>query len=744
MTDKPGTKQARSARGQGALKPNSRQNRNRDSGDGSSSAQYEAQPGAGTTRVPSLPPPAPQNVSGSTQLEPSRSGLNQLNALRDKLKLVPELDALKLDDRELIPALELLSKIEEQGERNALVPKGLSGADTLGLRVTENAHAMSLRGQGTRDERKNQLKQSLGLDGHDMEVELDDSWEDETGLVRSRARKFKHKGQRHDPSVLPPGHGPLKPPLPLLYDIHGMPAKPTPAAGMSRADFEKFQMEYLAQTKCDATGQYRLGIAEGLALGSMEDPDWSPKKPYPPRVAGFIYGVLEDKTNSFFELAPGAVLNAQRALRVQGAVVRGDYKFLRVTNLGDFRPFPKSHLNISWAEILGQHCSSFFEPLDMLKLKEIKAAEAAEDGQDPLQDGGIGGGFNCTFSEEEGSFSETAPGFEISFLRNMVGAGGGSMEEETEYCCNLIRSRFEQFVLYLERPGEERECCMCKGPGADCVFLTIGDYDISGIEWEDPYCFCMGCRKCLTHHMVRCDLTDDIKRQRCRNCREHYGGFQIHNAATKKLMLMQAATQVMLFFGPRREGEAEETFEENMMRRACIQTVIEAGFKRALDIELGSNRTVELRGVDQDHLVSKCWTCWGTPFNDTTSTGYESASIQGRLLLRMCEAEAQLDNYETAAAYAERSADLLSTLDRGRIGTKSQAGQHRHPARQLIIPARQIAKRMGKQADAKRLNRVKLLGAESGEGEEGGGEKHSKPKNTKNHKKKNKKGKKKK
>ena len=44
--------------------------------------------------------------------------------------------------------------------------------------------------------------------------------------------------------------------------------------------------------------------------------------------------------------------------------------------------------------------------------------------------------------------------------------------------------------------------------------------------------------------------------------REHYGGFQIHNAATRKLFLMQAATQVMLFFGPRREDEPAETFEE--------------------------------------------------------------------------------------------------------------------------------------------------------------------------------------
>ena len=43
-------------------------------------------------------------------------------------------------------------------------------------------------------------------------------------------------------------------------------------------------------------------------------------------------------------------------------------------------------------------------------------------------------------------------------------------------------------------------------------------------------------------------------------------------------MLMQAATQVMLFFGP--QIEPEETFEENMMRRACIEAVVEEASNR--------------------------------------------------------------------------------------------------------------------------------------------------------------------
>ena len=56
-----------------------------------------------------------------------------------------------MDDRELGPALDLMRRINEAGERNDLVPKGLSGADTLGLRATENAQLLSRRGLGTQE-----------------------------------------------------------------------------------------------------------------------------------------------------------------------------------------------------------------------------------------------------------------------------------------------------------------------------------------------------------------------------------------------------------------------------------------------------------------------------------------------------------------------------------------------------------------------------------------------------------------
>ena len=58
---------------------------------------------------------------------------------------------------------------------------------------------------------------------------------------------------------------------------------------------------------------------------------------------------------------------------------------------------------------------------------------------------------------------------------------------------------------------------MCKKGGAECVPLTIGDYEITGMEWDDPHCWHMACRKCMTVHMAKCDLSNDIDKQRCRS-----------------------------------------------------------------------------------------------------------------------------------------------------------------------------------------------------------------------------------
>ena len=55
--------------------------------------------------------------------------------------------------------------------------------------MVENAHQLTLRGPGTREERLDNLKEKFGLDQLQegtATVNLDDSWEDETGLVRSK------------------------------------------------------------------------------------------------------------------------------------------------------------------------------------------------------------------------------------------------------------------------------------------------------------------------------------------------------------------------------------------------------------------------------------------------------------------------------------------------------------------------------------------------------------------------------
>ena len=60
-------------------------------------------------------------------------------------------------------------------------------------------------------------------------------------------------------------------------------------------------------------------------------------------------------------------------------------------------------------------------------------------------------------------------------------------------------------------------------------------------------------------------------------------------------MLMQAAQQVLLFFGPRAAGDVEETFDERTLRHASIKAVIDHGFGPALAIQIGANRMMEVR-----------------------------------------------------------------------------------------------------------------------------------------------------
>ena len=54
-----------------------------------------------------------------------------------------------------------------------------------------------------------------------------------------------------------------------------------------------------------------------LALHAIEDPKWPAEQPFPPIVKGFTSAMLADETNSYFELAPSAVVNPTRARKVR-------------------------------------------------------------------------------------------------------------------------------------------------------------------------------------------------------------------------------------------------------------------------------------------------------------------------------------------------------------------------------------------------------------------------------------------
>ena len=154
-------------------------------------------------------------------------------------------------------------------------------------------------------------------------------------------------------------------------------------------------------------------------------------------------------------------------------IIRGDVRWLRITNLGDYKPQPKSHAFLTWAEILGQHCSSFFEP-EITLHREIEGLDADDD---------LYGGLDTGSTELDGS------AFKISFLADL--GKEEAVEEHTEYILDLIKTRFSQFEEYLDRAPEHRQCCMCSGPGGECIPITIGDYELTGVEWDDPHCWHM-------------------------------------------------------------------------------------------------------------------------------------------------------------------------------------------------------------------------------------------------------------
>ena len=102
-----------------------------------------------------------------------------------------------------------------------------------------------------------------------------------------------------------------------------------------------------------------------------------------------------------FELEPGVVSNPKRALEMMDRLRSGGFKFLRATNAGGFQDLPKTHAHITWAEFLGQHCSSYFEP----PVPEEPPSAAEEKGQ---RGGGTrGGGIPSNLHTEGGEIRES-------------------------------------------------------------------------------------------------------------------------------------------------------------------------------------------------------------------------------------------------------------------------------------------------------------------------------------------------
>ena len=114
------------------------------------------------------------------------------------------------------------------------------------------------------------------------------------------------------------------------HNSKGLPAEPSPAIGMTSEEFEEYHTKFIESLKDEDTGRYSLGFADGLAHAAMHDPSWPLDKPYPPSVESMVQAVLEDRSNSSFELAPGTVQNTARAVGIEDRVCRGEYRFVRV------------------------------------------------------------------------------------------------------------------------------------------------------------------------------------------------------------------------------------------------------------------------------------------------------------------------------------------------------------------------------------------------------------------------------
>ena len=513
---------------------------------------------------------------------------------------------------------------------------------------------------------------------------------------------------------------PLRPSCP--QDLQGRDA---PAYRLlSDSEFDEWlKGDFAERCKDPKDGKIKADIVALTSTCALHDIPAGPDT-FGPVVKRLVQAVKADRTNNDFVPANSNVNhnNVKRMSEIIRHVDMGNYKMVRVTNGDCFKPPMVTDCHFSWATMLGQHLSVIWEytppaveptaldgatPEDgggsdadsMAKLGaeldawlapggSCDAADAMARANLPPPPGATSAAMNGSMSvhaTEEAAAAPCVPFQGLSLLAEMEAAD--ALEEDTEYRCELIRTRFAQFEEYLDRPAAKRRCVICHKGGANCISLSPGDHqgddNTNGFEFEDPACFCMTCRECVTERMARCDATSQMGSQRCVACWRPSGGFQVHNLATKKLMLMKAATQLMLFCGPRREEEPEETFAQCVSRRACIKTIMEVGFGRALSIEVGPNHTADFQVTDPN-LEGQGWSMLIAPRKDpeagySKATGYDPNAINARLLLRMAECEGQLDNLPNAANYARKAVELLSTLakptkPRPPPGTKGKDG----------------------------------------------------------------------
>lgn len=182
----------------------------------------------------------------------------------------PDSDALRRD-LTLEKAAEALGALGKNDNvvATADTPRGLSGANTLGLRATENSVRLGQRGTGTYDERVAALEAGLKLGQLDgVTTAIDDTWDDETGKIRSLAmRHYKDRGSRHTTEPVAPDD-PLAPQLPLLYVSTGVPAPPYHIMGAEA--FDKFMHSEFAQRLQGADGQYMMGVSDVMNIEALK------------------------------------------------------------------------------------------------------------------------------------------------------------------------------------------------------------------------------------------------------------------------------------------------------------------------------------------------------------------------------------------------------------------------------------------------------------------------------------------